>query len=74
MLKVEIILREWIDEEWRDWMGGLSVSYCEPDKTLLTGVLIDQAALYGVLARIRDLGFQLRSVKIETLQDNIKKP
>jgi len=65
MLEVEIIVKGWIDEEWVEWLGGLVLSRPEPGQTVLAGVLPDQAAVYGVIARMRDLGFQLSLLRIE---------
>lgn len=47
---------------WTDWFGGLTVTLEEHGETTLTGPVIDQAALYGLLRRIRDLGLPLISV------------
>jgi hypothetical protein len=47
--------------DWADWFGGLSLSHAQ-DHTLLHGPLADQAALYGVLLRVRDLGLELVGV------------
>ncbi len=71
MLAVEIIVKGWIDEEWNEWLGGLVMSHSEPDQTVLTGVLPDQAAAYGIIARVRDMGCQLCSVRIETVEKDI---
>ena len=51
-----------LDEEWTDWFSGFSVSYEGKKFTKLTGPVIDQAALFGLLKKIRDLGLQLISV------------
>lgn len=45
---------------WADWFDGLSVSLDPDGDTVLTGPLVDQAALYGVLRRVRDLGSACR--------------
>jgi hypothetical protein len=66
MLEVEIIVQGSIDKEWGEWLGGLVISHPEPDQTVLTGVLTDQAAIYGVLSHLRDLGIPLATVRIET--------
>ena len=51
-----------LDESWSDWFGGLSIQHQDDGATLLTGPLADQAALHGVIARIRDLALPLLSV------------
>ena len=48
--------------QWTDWFEGLTVTLEENGDTLLTCIVIDQAALYGLLKRIRDLGMPLLSV------------
>lgn len=51
-----------LDNEWTDWFGGLTISLEENRDTLLTGPIIDQAALFGLLKKVRDLGMPLVSV------------
>ena len=51
-----------LDDRWADWFGGLQVS-SEGTQTVILGVLADQPALHGVLAKIRDLGLCLISVR-----------
>jgi hypothetical protein len=51
-----------LDEQWSDWFDGLTVTW-QDDETLLTGPVRDQAALHGLLAKVRDLGLPLLSVK-----------
>jgi hypothetical protein len=51
-----------LDEKWSDWFEGLTITP-QDDETLLTGPVRDQAALHGLLARVRDLGLPLLSVK-----------
>jgi len=50
-----------LDPHW-DWLEGLTVTYLEPGETLLCGLVIDQAALHGLISRIRDLNLTLLSV------------
>jgi hypothetical protein len=50
-----------LDPHW-EWLEGLTVTHIEPGDTLLTGLIIDQAALHGLIARIRDLNLTLLSV------------
>jgi hypothetical protein len=51
-----------LDDQWADWFGGLQVSRDGP-QTVIAGLLPDQPALHGVLARVRDLGLCLISVR-----------
>jgi hypothetical protein len=60
---VEIRIKGRIDEHWSDWFADLDITHTEQDETVLTGALTDQAALYGLLAKLRDLGLALVSVK-----------
>jgi len=62
MLRVEIQAKGRIDEQWSSWFEGLSIAYTAQDETILSGNVIDQAALYGLLAKLRDLGLALISV------------
>lgn len=48
--------------EWTNWFGGLSITLEDNGDTLLSGPVIDQAALYGLLKKVRDLGMPLVSV------------
>lgn len=48
--------------EWADWFGGLTVTLGEGGETLLTGPVMDQSALHGLLKKVRDLGLPLISV------------
>jgi hypothetical protein len=49
--------------EWSAWFGGLSLSWQEPGQTVLVGQVVDQAALYGLLDSLRDLGLPLLEVR-----------
>lgn len=60
--RYQIRLQGYLDPKWTDWFGGLTVAHEENGDTLLTGLVIDQAALYGLLKKVRDLGLPLLSV------------
>ena len=51
-----------LDDRWSDWLDGLVIQRQGDGTTLLVGPVVDQAALHGVLARIRDLALPLLSV------------
>jgi hypothetical protein len=48
--------------EWADWFGGLTLTLEDNGETLLTGSVLDQAALHGLLKKVRDVGMPLLSV------------
>jgi hypothetical protein len=53
-----------LDHRWADWFGGLTVTVENSGETLLTGPVVDQAALHGLLRTVRDLGMPLVSVRL----------
>jgi len=58
----EIRLRGHLESRWVKWFDGLSITLEEDGNTLLTGILVDQSALHGLLKKVRDLGMPLVSV------------
>ena len=58
----QIRLEGELDAEWTDWFEGMTLTLDEDGNTLLTGPLVDQAALHGLLKKVRDLGLPLISV------------
>lgn len=65
MLSVEIRVKGQIDAHWSDWFEDLTITHTEEEETVLIGSVADQAALYGLLAKLRDLGLPLISVNSE---------
>ncbi len=58
----EIKVKGHLDERWSEWFAGLKLTHLEGDVTLISGQLPDQAALHGLLERIRDLNLTLLSL------------
>ena len=58
----QIRLKGHLGREWTDWFEGLTITLDDNGDTLLTGPVIDQAALHGLLRKVRDLGMPLVSV------------
>lgn len=56
---VEIKIQGQLDLNWSDWLEGFSITHTQDDLTLLVGTVPDQAALYGLIAKLRDLGLKL---------------
>lgn len=62
----EIRIKGHFDPPWSDWFSGLELTQLDGDETLLSGSLPDQAALHGLLKRIRDLNLTLISINCNT--------
>ena len=58
-----IRIRGLLPREWAEWFDGFAISYAAGDDTTLTGRVVDQAALHGLLSRVRDLGLTLLKVE-----------
>jgi hypothetical protein len=54
-----------LDEKWSDWFDGFDITPKPNDETLLIGPVADQAALHGLLCKIRDLGLPLLALERE---------
>jgi len=62
--RYEIRIKGHLDSGWVDWFGGLTITLEVDGDTLLAGPVVDQAALYGLLKKVRDLGMPLLSVNL----------
>ena len=58
----QIKIKSHLSSDWTDWFEGLTITPEEDGDTLLTGPVIDQAALYGLIKKVRDLGMTLISL------------
>ena len=61
-LVYQIKIKGHLGREWADWFEGLAITLEDNGETLLTGPVVDQAALHGLLRKVRDLGIPLLSV------------
>jgi hypothetical protein len=69
----EIRLKGQLDHQWTDWFGGLAITLQRNGDTLLSGPVVDQAALHGLLRKVRDLGMPLLSIQqVEHHQGEMK--
>ena len=59
----ELRLETHLDEHWSSWFGGMTLVHEDDGTTTLRGSVTDQAALHGLLAKVRDIGAILISVK-----------
>jgi hypothetical protein len=71
----QIRIKGHLGREWTEWLGGLAIELDDNGDTLLTGTVVDQAALHGLLRKVRDLGIPLLSVNhVETGQVLLVRP
>jgi hypothetical protein len=61
-LVYQIRIKGHLGRQWTDWFGGLTITLEDNGETLLTGSVVDQAALHGLLKKVRDLAMPLLSV------------
>ena len=66
----QIIVKGVLDSKWSEWFGGMEVTPLPSGETILTGPVEDQAALHGLLDKIRDMGLPLVSVGPVDIEDN----
>jgi len=66
----QIRLSGHLGRQWADWFDGMTITLTEDGDTLLTGPVADQAALHGLLKKVRDLGVPLLSVQKSKSNDH----
>jgi hypothetical protein len=69
MLRIEIRVKGRLDVHWSDWFDGFAIEHTDQDETILTGTVVDQPALYGLLSKLRNLGLPLVSVDVAQSTD-----
>jgi hypothetical protein len=62
----QIRIKGHLGREWTEWFGGLTLTDLDNGETLLTGPVVDQAALYGLLRKVRDIAMPLLAVNCVT--------
>jgi hypothetical protein len=64
MRRVEIRVTGYLDADWSAWLEGFTIAHAQPNETVLSGKVEDQSSLYGLIAKLRDLGAELTAVQI----------
>jgi hypothetical protein len=64
MPQIEIRVKGHLDQSWSNWLAGLAIDHAENDETLMSGPIVDQAALYGLVSKLRDIGLPLLSIRL----------
>lgn len=65
MQDVEIFIKGQIDEHWSEWLGGLQITHVGQEQSKLSGAIADQATLYGIVTKLRDLDLDLVSLTMK---------
>ena len=65
MPQVEIYLQGHLDQQWLEWLGDLTLVHTAENQSILCSQVPDQAALYGLFGKLRDLGVTLVAVKYQ---------
>ena len=68
----EIRLKGHLDESWTGWFDGFTITLTDNGETILTGSVADQAALHGLLKKVRDLGLPLLSINPVNHKENLR--
>lgn len=68
----EMRIKGHLDQRWSPWFEGLTISYDGDGNTVLRGHLVDEAALYGVLIKVRDLALPLLAVSRQDADGSVR--
>jgi hypothetical protein len=69
MHNVEIRVKGRLDQHWSSWFDGLMITHTKKNETVLSGAIPDQAALHGLLSKLRDLHLPIVSVHLSEVAD-----
>lgn len=69
MQRVKVTVKGQINGHWAEWFEDLTLSHTEEGDTTLSGRVVDQAALHGLLAKLRDLGLSIASVNAVEIEE-----
>jgi hypothetical protein len=69
----EIRVKGHLDQHWSSWFEGLTISHDDDGNTVLRGTLVDEAALHGVLIKVRDLALPLLAVSRDDRDESAQK-
>ncbi len=67
LLHIEVRIEGCLDPMWAEWFAGLEMKQTTTGETVIMGEVVDQAALYGLLGKLRDLGVKLLAVTFNEL-------
>lgn len=70
MQNIEIKVKGLLDPKWSEWLENLEIINDDKDETLILGQINDQATLFGILKKLRDLGLKLISVKVNDVDSS----
>ena len=69
MISIEVTVKGQLSDKWFVWFEDLTICHSGDDETVLTGIVADQAALYGIISHLRDLGLPLISVSSKEIEE-----
>lgn len=64
MQSIEVRIEGQIDRQWTDWLDGFTLTHTQQGETILTGTVKDQAAFYGLISKLRDLGIRIIAIQL----------